>query len=741
MNRTLRQEDIKVEVEREKFYNAAPLITPDGSPMGLIGGLLSNGLGWHFDPVTTNNPWLTARPLWTAGAPDAFGNRRWSVSGNVVRKVWGWEGFGTNLEGVPGKYYTMECDVRTYITSMNGHPDYVAQPPARLNLYATNGNEAQDVLIAQSTVINPILPSNSSWPFHPGYREWRLALNSVAPMPVGKTFFRLELEYDNDFTINDEIYLPADYSYPTVPPNLNFFSVRRASMRPIEYSGANQEWYPLTNGVDFTYNWNDNRVHHNVAANKGIGADVTVTRDTLIPTNGIKIKLWFNWAEPNLTMQMITTKGTYNAASRNVGSGWQEWTFPASCFNDVDTQLVKLRINARGIQSPLIVADKSFDDFDGFFFYNYDDWTGNVAKVDINRYDTEVSTCSIAFRENEGDPELDVGPTFEQGKRIRVSAPGVFPGQTVHGEYGISHNTYNTLFVGEVQNRRATYPMKARKQVIVLATNKFPVLQEKTTWALASMEDYRKTIPSLGIPLAFDNGEIPASPRDPLVSLTGYGDVDDRWVIRDPTNGFPMFDALMLTRNSQFGYVYFDRWGRLNLRTDLGVLKHRFKDIPESDETSYASIDVHYDTENTINSIRIVEYQQVATINESTYQRDDAIVETEQTMYDLESMRRYRKSEIEFKTFKKSNYDELRMHVLDKYATPQVRATTLVVPVRDMATAEKAVHTDIYDLIAVEYQDRIDGQFRVNRIKHTLIPGETWRMELGFNVNNEGVYW
>src|SRR5690606_19252137 len=100
--------------------------------------------------------WMETSPVWQADAtPDAYGNRRWWLNSTMSKKVFATEGFGYNLEGTPGKYYTMSLDVRTYVTAMNGHPDYVPQPPCRFRLYATNGNEAQDVVIAESGVINP----------------------------------------------------------------------------------------------------------------------------------------------------------------------------------------------------------------------------------------------------------------------------------------------------------------------------------------------------------------------------------------------------------------------------------------------------------------------------------------------------------------------------------------------------------------------------------------------------------
>jgi len=118
-----------------------------------------------------------------------------------------------------------------------------------------------------------------------------------------------------------------------------------------------------------------------------------------------------------------------------------------------------------------------------------------------------------------------------------------------------------------------------------------------------------------------------------------------------------------------------------------------------------------------------------------------AIVETEQVMYDTAAMRKYRKSEIEFRTFKKESYDEIRMHILDNYAVPKVRASELVLPLNTPEKLKYARDVGIYSMIAVKYEDRIDETYRVNRIKHSIVPGETWRMEIGFGVNHEGVYW
>ena len=450
----LEQGDIKLEVESSKWYNTAPLITPDAESEGVIGGSLSNGSNW----VVTAGDWITARPPWNADAPDAFGNRRWWLNTAMAKKVFGFEGTG-GIEGTPGKYYSMDVDLRTYVTSMNGNVDYVAQPPCRLNLYATNGNESQDVLIAQSTVTNPILPSNNGWPFHPGYREWRLSLNSVAPMPVGKTYFRFEVEYDNSFTAVKDVYLPANYSYPTVPSNLNFFSFRWGSLHVYEHTGAAQEWNPVYPAQPFSYVWETQRVYYNNAT-KGINCTYTLRKDSLIPDKGMKISAYLGWAESAFNIQLTTPVGTWTTANQSLAVGRHEWTFPAAYFNSDDEQTITLKFNARGIEKPLIVANQPFDDADGHNFYTYDDWTGWVSSIDIERYDTEVSTSTIALREKEGvylpgygDSRFDVGPYFEQGKRIRITAPNAYPGQTWGAYQGYTLDTYNTLFVGEIHNR------------------------------------------------------------------------------------------------------------------------------------------------------------------------------------------------------------------------------------------------------------------------------------------------
>lgn len=754
INGRIQNGDVKVEVESISWNNLAPVIAPTMESMGGMKGLISWGGNWQRETGSWTH-WATP---WTYGPIDPYGNRKWTTNAAMTKKVYGFEGFGYDLQGTPGKYYSMDLDVRTSVLAMNGHPDYIPQPPCRFRLYATNGVEAQDVIIAESGVINPILPEAPSWPFHPGYREWRLSLNPTQPMPTGKTYFRLQLEYDNDFTATKDIWLPASYtdSGSTVnkPPQFFMFAVRGASHVVYEHTGTDAEWIPSHGSPTMEYNWESQYVQYRgtTTTNHYIQTECVVTPEDFLTTHGIKVRFWSRWTESNLRVSINAVDGDNVWHMQTIGSvtaGWQELTWDAGTgptFNaSLPEQRLQIRFYSRSVMQPLVVADRTWDDFDGRTFYNYNDMTPWVSNIDINRYDTEVSTCSVVLREPtdySGEP-FDTGDSFEQGKRIRISTPIAYAGQTVSNYFGLAYHTTNTIFVGGIQKRTAHYPRNARKEVCVFSTNKFPLLQEKTHWSLANLEDYIRLIPAMGINSHYDSRGMVPWDRDPFVSLTGIGDVNDMWMIRDQTNGFTMFDALQLTRNSQFGYVYFDRWGRLHMKSTLPPsVMASFNDIPgDPGEESYADIDVSFDSSSIINSIRIREYQQVETINEDTFQRDDAIVETESTIYDLPSIKRYGKTEIDFRTFKKTTYTELRDHILDGYSVPQVTCSRVVVPIRDLAVLEKMILVDIYSLINVKYQDRIDRQHRVNRIKHTIVPGETWRMELGFNVNHDGVWW
>lgn len=749
-------DDIRVEVESLRFSNIAPLIYADKTPAGGTGvaTITTNGWAGYFtNPGSTSSDnWRIIDPGWSVSGIDAFGNRQWSLNKTLDKNPFEYLS-SPQREGVAGKYYSMEVDLRTFVSCMDGNIDYVPQPPARINLYATNGNEAEDVLIAYSGFINPIPASNYTWPFHPGYREWRIEVKPVAPMPVGKLNFRTKVEYDTSFTAVKSIYLPASYTdkngVPTHVFNLNFFALRWKSLLPLEHSGIAQEWVPVSGG-NFSYDYTTQSANYNTA-NKGWRFTKTINREeTMIPDNGMRVSIQTNHAESDLYFRLVTPVGTFTQSFGNVAMGRYNHTFPASCFNGNDNQEITLTINSRGITSPMVrAAIMDFHDFDGRNFYKYDDWTQWATSIDVNMYDTEVSTCNVQLRERsnvilpDGTPDgsLDVGDWFGQGKRFRLLLPSL-PETYYSTSHGIIHNQNRTLFVGNIERRKAVYPKKARKGIDLLVTNAFPLLQEKTSWALPSLSDYWRIIPSLGVPFVSDSFITAPVERDPYGSMTGEGDVDDRWVIRDLQNGFPILDAMTLTRNSTFGYFFIDKFNRVRADTSRSTnIDATFADLPGLGENSYANLDVHFDSDAAINSIKIREYQQVLTIQESTFQRTDAIVETENTVYDANAIKKYRKAEVEFRTFKKTNYEELQYHILDKYAVPKVRANTLIIPLFSPSKLGLARDIQIYSLIKLKYRDRVDAEFRVNRIRHTIIPGKTWRMELGFGINHDGVYW
>lgn len=726
--------DVFVEVEDLKTYNVAPAVYPGVQFIGeMVNAEATVGSNQYFDLID-GGEWVRMGPLWAIYDPDVFGNREYELDNVFIsRKVFALHTVSADINGTAGKFYSMSIKIRTHVISMPGHQDAIpSQPDCRINLYATNGNEAEDVLIAQSAPINPSDPANAGWPFHPGYREWTVAVNAVQAMPVGKTYFRLEFEYDSTWTANKSIFLPESYWPSGFPPQLHFFDLYSKSLDLYETTVPEQDWVSTGSSLMY-YNWEDQAV---AAASGGIKATFDIPTDSLISTYGGR----FTFASTyNGSFTVQITGGTTFTSSSLVGDGTIKWfeidNIPTSAFS---AGSITLTVNATSIYFPSLHANINHDDTDGYNYWTYTDLTGHVSRIEVNRYDTEVSTAIITLRES--DVDLDTGTAFDMGKRVRIRA-NTTSDSVGYGWYEEPDKHAGVLFVGEVYNRRATYPRAARPEVKVVVVNKFPVLQEKTSYCLSSLEDYRLMVPYMGIEVATD--AVFRAPRsfNPNSSITGFDDFEGRWVLKDLDNGFTVLDAIMVTRDSQFGYVWFDRFGVLNLKSTIPSDAITFTDAtPGTGEFSYSKVDLHFDTANVINYLRLDELEWVQTRDENFEFHDD-IKKTEMSVFNQGSMNKYRKAEHKMQVFKQTDYTNYETKILDKYATPVVTASTLSFPVRNQSELDMASQLDIYQWINVVYTGKLDSSYRVNSIKHVIVPGEVWKVELGFGVNLDGVLW
>jgi hypothetical protein len=725
--------DVKIEVEDMKTYNIAPQIRPGQT----LKGVMNIGSFSYFNYLKHDfgNGTLRMYPPWVKTGPDAFGNFKYSLTGySFLREVIGIQ-TPTTIAGVAGKYYSLTINIATYVTAMPGAFDYVNQPPARINLYATNGNAAQDVLIARSNDINAYNPANERWPFHPGKRQSQVKLYPVAPMPAGKTYFRMRVEHDTTWTATKDIYLPSHYfgDGNPPPPQLAFWDFDFNSANLYEEDMVTQDWIP-TAAVTPVYTWEEERI---VVPSGNIKATITIPEDSLLETYGGN----FSFYSTKATAYTVTMSGgsTSYTSPSTAGAGWRHLTgIPATVF---DGATVLVTVNSTDMEKPTLYANIGHQDTDGFYYYKYTDVTAGVSEVSINRLDTQVSTCTVTLREDNGS---DLNDVFAPGKRFRVST-NTLSGQYNDTYYGQGANAKNTVFVGSINVRRATYPYGARPEIKVLVTNAFNTLLEKSNYALHNLENYNKLFPYMGIPTVNDTKVTTPKAIDVDASGSGNADLDGLWRLEDGAGNMTLLDAVMLTRNSQFGFVWFDRFNRINTRSTMPVRSTKFVDTaPGPGEFSYSNVNLNFGTDNIINYVSVTAYTQASAIApaEGGFEITSDIAKSEFAMWDQESINKNRKAEYKLEMFLLFFYDDIETKILDKYKDPQITADVMKFPVRTTDELALVSQMEIYEWIELNYTGKLDQMsYRVNSIRHTIKPGETWVTELGFGLNTDSVLW
>lgn len=732
--------DVFIEVEDLKTYNIAP---PVYAAQEYITDVANGGA---YEYATWNNYEVVSGtrrmyPPWVRTGPDFAGNYQYTLNNqSMPAKVIGVR-VHPDFVGVAGKYYSVSVDVKTYVTAMPGAFDYINQPPARMNLYATNGNEAQDVLIAQSPVINPTDPANANYPFHPGWRKTQVRVAPVAAMPVGKTGFRFKIEHEYGWTANKTIWLPQDYygSGNPLPPQLAMWEVNFDECNLYEETSGIQKWVSSVGATEL-YNAGNESIQV-PSGTPGIEATFEVPDDALIETYGGSMSFYavktgsfdVNFTGGSLSHTITLPADPNRPNYRTVITG-----IPAAVF---DGGVLNVEYELDFVSGTVLIADIDPDGTDGINYFTYVDKTDSVSEINIQRYDSEVSTCNVTLRDSSS---VDIDDTFGPGKEVRIRT-NTYPGVVEAYWRGFPMDYKNTVFRGKIEKRDVLYPRGARPEVKVLITNSFPVLLEKTEYAFRALETYGWVVPYLGVTCLSYRGGVgyveAAKAIDPNASADGNADYTGMWTIKDDSKNMTYLDALMITRNTQFGFAWFDKYNRLVLKPDPPTETIVFTDsMPAPGEFSYGNIDLQYGTTNVINYVALSTFAPSESVDEDG-EIKISVNKQELSFYDDESIRKYRKAEYKLQMFARTNYDEIYTRIIEPYKTPKITATNLRFPVRTQSELEKVTTMDLYQTIDVTYEDKLDQKYRITRMSHLIRPGETWVTELGFGLNTDSTLW
>lgn len=784
----LENDDVVVEVESKKTFNIAPQVFPSRTVMpyktqsdaewkaiGFLEPSTANnsGGGWAYGQTTgwagTNWP-NSAGPLsmarltnpyngqvsfpyrWLRSAnPDAFGNFKWSFNYTIGSGFFDRMVYSVLLPtDIPtaGKYYGGTWNLTQAVTMMPGAFDYVNQGNLRLKMWATKKRFSTDpgdpdVLIAQSGIINGYDWRNNFWPFHPGTRKAQWEMKPIAPYPAGYTKLRVVIEYDNTFTMNKDIYLPFWY-YPNPafrPPQLNMiqpFSIPN-DITVFEDAQDIQQWV-TSGGGTLTYDWQNKAITSSNTTGIQAAVNIPQNQETHIQTDGALLS-WNTTTTGSYTVS-VTGNTTWSKTFASGNSGWKEEAIPASAFTN-GTCVVKFTGN--NVNHVQLIGNIGHDDTDGYNYYAYENYEASVSQVQVNQVDTEVSTATVTLRTDE---DWDVDETFSAGKRCRVRV-NVKNGVYADVYQGKNVLPVNTLFTGDITRHNAKYAKKgstARTEITFFATNSHNQLLKEQEYVLRSLNDYRFMLPYSGIPTITESGTTTPEFINPNQSWTGVDDYSGLWSLYSKEANISVLDAVMITRNSQYGYAWFDRFNRYHMMSSIPVETLKFSDNPGPWDLSYSQIDVSFKGDDIINWITVEELSNSIHVNDKL-EFENSIYEEKKIVSDPDSVSRYGKAEVKFQMLRVEPFSvdqtdaerlvDITEQIIRKRSNPKVSASMIRLPVKTTAVAETVVELDLYQSIIVEYKDKLDQQYRITSISHTLIPGNTWITDIGFGLNTD----
>ncbi|WP_235739032.1 hypothetical protein [Nocardioides alcanivorans] len=183
-----------------------------------------------------------------------------------------------------------------------------------------------------------------------------------------------------------------------------------------------------------------------------------------------------------------------------------------------------------------------------------------------------------------------------------------------------------------------------------------------------------------------------------------------------------VLDQVALTRDTNLGYAWVDRNNALQVWDPLlldDTVAATFSDT--TGDLSYSAIDVSYDVQDCINSVAVefVRYQPVAGVSTNI---------SYGPYVDAASIDRFGARSATF-TIVGAAENALAIGIyadviLAANATPLIRCNSLTMPVRNADELRAAALLDLYSLIDVAYEDRVDGALRITGIDHTISPGK-----------------
>lgn len=324
---------------------------------------------------------------------------------------------------------------------------------------------------------------------------------------------------------------------------------------------------------------------------------------------------------------------------------------------------------------------------------------GPTSEMSIERDELNVSTFNATVWDEALDPAVD--NLIRPGRHLRLLV--------------LVGAVWEPLFTGKALVASTKYdlaqPRPDKRTTITLSAvdNAAPLAQASRPEGVATIADLPHVLEGAGIPW----------------NVNGSGNQVPAATIVTRNENATAMDQVAITRDSELGYAWVDRFGVLQV-WDRSAIDPT--SVITLDETDYSDLDVSFDVDRCINEVRITLLRFNLATGETVEvpygpYRDGASIDewgvhaapfTVQGLTDTETAMAAYAAEI-----------------FAANAQPEVRVNSAAIPIR--AGDAKAL-IDLYEMVTVTNADKaITQAARVTKLTHSISPGR-WLATLGFSA-------
>ena len=351
---------------------------------------------------------------------------------------------------------------------------------------------------------------------------------------------------------------------------------------------------------------------------------------------------------------------------------------------------------------------------DAFDFSEPNDWQdilGPTNEITISRAALDAGLLSATVLDAMLDPA--VNDEVRPGKQIRLR---VFSGGVWTSEYE-----------GRITNATVTYDRE--KAVGSEVQTRITLTASDNLSHLANQGENRGVGNIASLPYILEGKGAPWN-------VNGSGNQVTSATIVSYNENASVVDQVAVARDTALGYAWVDKRNVLNVYDKASMNNTVVTTFTDTAAPSYSDIDVNFNTDSCIN-----------TVNINWLRYDSGTGSTESITYgpykNATSIATWGARSADFTiqgaTEVPADIATYANNILTANSTPEIRANSLVFPIRNTTDLATMHSIDLYSLVGVAYDTKVDDDYRVTGIEHSIKAdkdGVKWTVTYAFDINN-----